>query len=88
MDKEDYLRMQLAQLMRSYQEAAKPIIDELVAIQAMKPPSPIFVSSEQLSQDQLTSLERELLRTFPRPVYTDPAKIILDNQENSNAEKR
>ena len=44
---EGYLRETLSMLHESYAKAAKPYIDRLVAIQAMKPPEPMFVTVEQ-----------------------------------------
>ena len=44
---EDYLHEMLAMLQESHAKAAKPYIDRLVAIQAIKPPEPIFVTVEQ-----------------------------------------
>lgn len=40
-DRERLLRMQLAELQRRYSFEAKPIIDELVDIEARKPPRPV-----------------------------------------------
>lgn len=42
MDKEQYLKMQLSDLQKSYQDAAKPLIDELVKIASMKVSAPII----------------------------------------------
>lgn len=43
-DRERELRWMLAELQRSYTEAAKPIIDELVDIESRKPPKPFIFS--------------------------------------------
>lgn len=44
---ERYLRETLAMLHESYAKAAKPYIDRLVAINAMRPPAPMIVTVEQ-----------------------------------------
>ena len=44
---ERYLRETLAILQESYTKAAKPYIDRLVAIHAMRPPAPMLVTVEQ-----------------------------------------
>ncbi len=41
---ERHLYQKLAELQRSYQAAAKPIVDDLVRIQNMKPPKPIIIT--------------------------------------------
>ena len=48
MDREQYLRMQLAELEASYRRDAKPIMDELIKIQNMKPPAPIVFPAAEL----------------------------------------
>ena len=45
--KERYLRETLARLHESYAKAAKPYIDRLVAINAMRQPAPMIVTREQ-----------------------------------------
>lgn len=44
---ERYLRETLAMLHESYAKAAKPYIDRLVAINAMRQPAPMIVTLEQ-----------------------------------------
>ena len=44
---ERYLRETLAMLQEDYGKAAKPYIDRLVAIHAMRPPAPMVVTLEQ-----------------------------------------
>ena len=44
---ERYLREALAILHQSYTKAAKPYMDRLVAIHAIRPPAPMLVSVEQ-----------------------------------------
>lgn len=44
---EEYLHEVIAALQEQYNRAAKPYIDRLVAIQSMKAPSPMFISTEQ-----------------------------------------
>ena len=43
---ERYLRKQLAELHREYQERARPIIDALVRIEVAKPPRPIILKRD------------------------------------------
>jgi hypothetical protein len=47
---ERYLRETLAILQESYAKAAKPYIDRLVAIHAMRPPAPMIVTVEQAQE--------------------------------------
>lgn len=44
--RERELHMMLAELQRSYRQAAQPIIDELVEIEARKPPKPMIIPLE------------------------------------------
>ncbi len=44
---ERYLREMLAMLREGYEKAAKPYIDRLAEIQAMRPPSPVIIATEQ-----------------------------------------
>ncbi len=44
---ERYLRETLAMLQESYAKAAKPYLDRMVEIHAMRPPAPMIVSLEQ-----------------------------------------
>ena len=46
-EEERYLRETLAMLHESYAKAAKPYIDRLVAINAMRQPAPMIVTPEQ-----------------------------------------
>lgn len=50
MDREQYLRMQLAELEASYRRDAKPILDELVEIQKLKPPAPFVFPAAELPE--------------------------------------
>ncbi len=43
MDRESQLRERLAQLNSEYSDKVKPIVDELVQIEASKPPKPIII---------------------------------------------
>lgn len=47
MDPEAFYRQQLADLLREYQERAKPIIDKLVELESLKPPKPVYITREQ-----------------------------------------
>ena len=61
MDREQYLRMQLAELEAIYRRDAKPIMDELIEIQKMKPPAPIVFPAAELPdflQEQVTRWNR------------------------------
>ena len=49
MNYEDRLKLQLADLAREYQERARPIIDQLVKLEAMKPPKPIVLQVDPVS---------------------------------------
>lgn len=42
--RERELRLELARLQRRYAEEAKPLIEELNAIEARKPPAPIVIT--------------------------------------------
>jgi len=57
-DYERILREQLADLHRSYQEQAAPIIKRLVAIEACKPPPPIIVDIDSLTPEMRERLKR------------------------------
>ena len=47
MDEEQYCYQVLADLRKSYDAAAKPYIDRLVAIHSMRQPAPMIVTVEQ-----------------------------------------
>lgn len=40
------LHRMLAQLQRSYQKAAQPIVDKLVYLESLKPPKPVIIPIE------------------------------------------
>jgi hypothetical protein len=46
-DEERYLRETLGMLRKNYEKAAKPYINRLVEIQAMRPPEPAIVTVAQ-----------------------------------------
>jgi hypothetical protein len=50
-ERERELRQMLAELQRSYYEAAKPIVDALVEIEMRKPPKPVIITDERLAND-------------------------------------
>ena len=43
--REEYLHWMMAELQESYRKAAEPLIKELVRIESLKPPKPIYVSA-------------------------------------------
>lgn len=49
-DRDRHLRQMLAQLQADYRAQAKPIIDELCAIEALRPPPPPFLILAALDQ--------------------------------------
>lgn len=56
---EQHLREQLVALQREYQERAKPIIDQLVRLESLKPPPPIFIDKDViLSQATIEQIQR------------------------------
>ncbi len=59
---ERYLRETLAMLHESYAKAAKPYIDRLVAINAMRPPAPMIVTLEQAQALGLMPANAQLSR--------------------------
>ncbi len=52
MDEEQYLREKLGILRREYEKAAKPIIDRIARINAMKKPEPIYVEYARWAEMQ------------------------------------
>lgn len=50
---EQVLRQMLADLQREYHARAKPIMDALLQIEAMKPPAPVIVSADGLWLEQV-----------------------------------
>jgi hypothetical protein len=59
------LRMMLAELQRSYHEAAKPIVDELVDIEARKPPRPVIIP---LDPGQVPPYIRDMIKDTERQI--------------------
>lgn len=56
MTEEQYLYAQLAELRRSYEKAAKPIVDRLVYLKSIEPPPPWAVAfSEALATAKVES---------------------------------
>jgi hypothetical protein len=57
-EEEKYLRTRLAELTRSYEVAAKPYVDRLVAIESCKPPRPIYLLVADLLPELLARLSK------------------------------
>ena len=51
-------KMELAALRRHYMEEAKPIIDRLVRIEAMRPPQPFFINIAGIDPSRLDTLNK------------------------------
>jgi hypothetical protein len=56
MDRETELKEQLIALQLEYNEKAKPLVDELMKIEALKPPRPIVVPASGGLLDMLAPL--------------------------------
>lgn len=56
-DHESMLRRELAKMHQEYSERAKPIIDQLVKIQSLKPIPPMIIDIDKLPQELLDQLK-------------------------------
>lgn len=68
-ERERELRWMLAELQRSYSEAAKPIVDELVDLEMRKPPRPVIIPMiagevPTRIRGMIADTERQIRETF------------------------
>ena len=53
MDKETYIKEQLAELDRQYQKARQPFFEALVKIESMKLPKPILIDISKMNSEDI-----------------------------------
>lgn len=58
-DREALLQYELSLIHRAFKEEAKEIIAELVNIEAMKPPKPIYIDASLLTAEQVKKMTGE-----------------------------
>lgn len=72
---EDRLKQQLAELQREYQEKAKPIVDQLVRIESLKPPAPIVIPMGLADPDGI--FDRIATRIFEAKANTKAKAVAI-----------
>lgn len=92
MDRETELKVALSELHRRYQDEAKPLIDELVALEAMKPPTAIYLqmfgralrpTTEQMKAFDEVGGNLRLAPADAKPVIMEPSHYVLPRGTNS-----
>ncbi len=73
MNREDELRLMLDALAQEYKAKTQPLVDELVAIEALRPqPNVIFMTREQFEKDGLGSIIGQVFKNIAEEDCGDP----------------
>jgi hypothetical protein len=74
---EDLLRQELAQLQREYSERAKPIINKLAELDAMKPPKPAILDYAAIAANinmNVQAYSKAMVHIYEPPHHVDCSK--------------